>query len=67
MIDQNYYSKNEKKVILMRILTDKPKTLGECAKKLNLTRERIRQIEAHSIRKMLSTLRRRGWDFNRKT
>jgi len=47
-------SDREKKVLIMRFGLDdgKPKTLEDVGKEFNVTRERIRQIEAKAIRKL---------------
>jgi RNA polymerase primary sigma factor len=45
---------SEEKVIRMRfgIGHDREHTLGEIAQQFNLSRERIRQIEAHALRRL---------------
>jgi RNA polymerase sigma-32 factor len=48
---------NEKAVLRERILAEKPKTLQEIADRFNLTRERVRQIEAKVVEKAKETLR----------
>ena len=52
VIDQ--LSERERKVLLLRfgLLDGKPRTLEEVGKKFNVTRERIRQIEAKALRKL---------------
>ena len=54
-------SPREKKVLVMRFGLDdgKPKTLEEVGKEFNVTRERIRQIEAKAIRKLKHPTRAR--------
>lgn len=44
----------ELEIILMRFgfYNDDPQTLEECGKKFNITRERVRQIEAKALRKL---------------
>jgi len=59
-------SPREKKVLIMRFGLDdsKPRTLEEVGKEFNVTRERIRQIEAKAIRKLKHPTRaRRLKDF----
>jgi RNA polymerase sigma-32 factor len=50
----------ERFVLENRILTDKPLTLEELGTKLNLSRERIRQIENAALKKMKGVLERMG-------
>ncbi|MGE5445388.1 MAG: RNA polymerase sigma factor RpoH [Ignavibacteriales bacterium] len=50
----------ERFVLENRILADKPLTLEELGTKLNLSRERIRQIENAALKKMKGVLERMG-------
>jgi RNA polymerase sigma-32 factor len=50
----------ERLIIESRILRDKPLTLEELGKKLNLSRERVRQIENEALKKMKAILKKRG-------
>lgn len=50
----------ERFVVENRILTDKPLTLEELGTKLNLSRERVRQIENAALKKMKTILERMG-------
>ncbi|MER3447468.1 MAG: RNA polymerase sigma factor RpoH [Candidatus Dadabacteria bacterium] len=50
----------ERFVVENRILTDKPLTLEELGTKLNLSRERVRQIENAALKKMRDVLERMG-------
>jgi RNA polymerase sigma-32 factor len=50
----------ERFVVENRILTDKPLTLEELGTKLNLSRERVRQIENTALKKMKGVLERMG-------
>jgi RNA polymerase primary sigma factor len=54
-------SEREKKVLIMRFGLDdgKSKTLEDVGKEFNVTRERIRQIEAKAIRKLRHPTRAR--------
>ncbi|MCX6009283.1 MAG: sigma-70 family RNA polymerase sigma factor, partial [Chloroflexi bacterium] len=47
-------SDRERRVILLRfgLEDDRPRTLEEVGKEFNVTRERIRQIEAKALRKL---------------
>lgn len=49
----------ERKVLIQRfgLLDGKPKTLEEVGVEFNVTRERIRQIEAKALRKMRHPIR----------
>lgn len=47
---------NERYVIELRFLAEKPKTLEEIGELLNLSKERIRQIEAKALRKLKKRL-----------
>ena len=51
----------EQKVIKLRfgLLDDRPRTLEEVGREFNVTRERIRQIEAKALRKLRHPIRRR--------
>ena len=50
----NQLSEREQKVLQLRfgLLDGKPRTLEEVGKEFNVTRERIRQIEAKALRKL---------------
>jgi RNA polymerase sigma-32 factor len=50
----------ERFVVENRILKDKPLTLEELGTKLNLSRERVRQIESAALKKMKAILERMG-------
>jgi RNA polymerase sigma-32 factor len=50
----------ERFIIENRILKDKPLTLEELGTKLNLSRERVRQIEAVALQKIRHVLEKRG-------
>ena len=52
----------ERKVIELRygLLDDRPRTLEEVGREFNVTRERIRQIEAKALRKLHHPIRSRG-------
>ena len=52
-------SDRERKVLIQRfgLLDGKPKTLEEVGVEFNVTRERIRQIEAKALRKMRHPIR----------
>jgi RNA polymerase sigma-32 factor len=50
----------ERFVVENRILTDQPLTLEELGTKLNLSRERVRQIENAALKKMKDVLERMG-------
>ena len=54
-------SERERKVLIMRFGLDdgKSKTLEDVGKEFNVTRERIRQIEAKAIRKLRHPTRAR--------
>ena len=54
-------SPREKDVIILRygLLDDRPLTLEEVGQKFSVTRERIRQIEAKSLRKLKTSKIRR--------
>lgn len=54
-------SEREKKVLLLRfgVEDDRPRTLEEVGKEFNVTRERIRQIEAKALRKLRHPSRRK--------
>lgn len=54
MINQINFTPNERIVIQLRhgLNCDHPMTLDEIAKKIGITRERVRQIEAKSLRKI---------------
>ena len=43
---------------------NRPMTLQEVGNELNVTRERIRQIESKALHKMKNLSRRRGYNFN---
>jgi len=47
-----YLDKREKEIIKSRYMLNKPLTLDTVGKKLNLTRERVRQIETKALRKI---------------
>lgn len=51
---QKYLSPRERKVIILRfgLENDRPMTLGDVGREYNITRERVRQIEAKAIRKL---------------
>ena len=50
----------ERFVIENRILNDTPLTLEELGKKLNLSRERVRQIESTALKKIKTVLEKKG-------
>jgi RNA polymerase sigma-32 factor len=50
----------ERFIIENRILRDKPLTLEELGKKLNLSRERVRQIESAALKKIKDVLEKQG-------
>ena len=54
-------SEREKKVLILRfgVEDDRPRTLEEVGKEFNVTRERIRQIEAKALRKLRHPSRRK--------
>lgn len=52
----------ERFVIENRILKDTPLTLEELGKKLNLSRERVRQIENTALKKIKTVLEKKGSD-----
>jgi len=47
-----------------RIAEDREVTLEEIGQGMNLTRERIRQLEASGLKKIRAALERRGFDAN---
>ncbi len=53
-------TERERFIIENRILKDKPLTLEELGKKLNLSRERVRQIESSALKKIKTVLEKRG-------
>ena len=60
-------SEREKEVIMRRFgfnEENRPMTLQEVGNELNVTRERIRQIEFKALHKMKNLSRRRGYNFN---
>lgn len=60
-------SEREKEIIIKRYGFNKenrPMTLQEVGNELNVTRERIRQIESKALHKMKNLSRRRGYNFN---
>ncbi len=52
----NNLNDREKHIIYERYLSEEPKTLQELGEELNVTRERIRQIEKRALEKMKKTL-----------
>lgn len=59
-----------KRELIGRLLTDgkpvryvEPMTLEECGAVLDVTRERVRQIEAGALRKLRNRLRRAGFEL----
>ena len=49
----------ERFIIKNRILRDNPLTLEELGKELNLSRERVRQIESEALKKMRSVIEKK--------
>jgi RNA polymerase sigma-32 factor len=56
----NSLEERERLIIDSRILRDKPLTLEELGKKLNISGERVRQIENLALKKMKDSLKKRG-------
>ncbi len=50
----------EKYILENRVLSQKPKTLEELGSELNISRERVRQIESAALKKVRSVLKKRG-------
>ena len=50
----------ERFIIENRILKDEPDTLQEVGEKLNITRERVRQIEARALEKLKKSLKEKN-------
>ncbi|MEE9252044.1 MAG: RNA polymerase sigma factor RpoH [Thermodesulfobacteriota bacterium] len=50
----------EKYILENRVLSQKPKTLEELGSELNISRERVRQIEGAALKKVRSVLKKRG-------
>ncbi len=48
----NHLTQREKDIIFARRLSDTPTTLENLGKKMNISKERVRQLEARAIRKM---------------
>lgn len=55
-------TEREQRIISRRRLTEYPETLEEIARDLNITRERVRQIEAQAMQKMLVALKQAGFN-----
>ncbi len=51
----------ERYILKHRVLSDNPMTLEELGQKLNLSRERVRQIESGALRKVRSELEKSGF------
>ena len=51
----------ERYILKHRVLSDNPMTLEELGQKLNLSRERVRQIESGALRKVRSELEKGGF------
>lgn len=54
ILSSEHFNERERKVLNDRFLAEHPKTLEQVGNELNVTRERIRQIEAKAIRKLKS-------------
>jgi len=50
----------EKFIIKSRILSENPLTLEELGSELNISRERVRQIESSALQKIKSVLEKKG-------
>lgn len=65
-IEELLPSLSEKEVFILenRLLTDEPATLREIGERYNVTRERIRQLEARLLEKLKEHLGREIGDFS---
>lgn len=54
----------EKKIILERALADQPKTLENLGEELQVSKERVRQVEAAALTKMKNFLEEKGLTFS---
>ena len=56
----------EQLVLQLRYLEEQPKSLAQVGKIMGVSKERIRQIETKSLRKMMGSLNMRSLGINRK-